>query len=242
MFSDLFFTWEQISLFTTDVCNLDRSVYFPRCPVLSRLDIGYHILGNLSIKERFPNTRTASEGLIQSEATSIIGTAKTLTMRIILHKNTANQLKSIQTIAFIPVLMLVFYVLFVSSFSVRDTAQHPFPFPVPSPVADGSAVVAAAAAASSGSNVLFPSFRYNNRNYWLEYSTPPTTIFPEYEDGDGFFEDVSTTPKPGPHFLTANHTVKQIPIGSTVVFDCKVGDLLDHQVIDDNLADYNHFL
>ncbi len=37
-----------------------------------------------------------------------------------------------------------------------------------------------------GGSVLFPSFSYNRRNFWLEYSTPPsTTEF--YLDDDEVF-------------------------------------------------------
>eukprot|EP00095_Tigriopus_kingsejongensis_P011063 maker-scaffold23_size669530-snap-gene-2.11 protein:Tk11063 transcript:maker-scaffold23_size669530-snap-gene-2.11-mRNA-1 annotation:"PREDICTED: obscurin-like" len=70
---------------------------------------------------------------------------------------------------------------------------------------------------------LFPSFRYNNnRNFWLEYSTPPSTTFPEYEE---YFEVRSTTPDPGPFFLAGtqrNNSIVEIPLGGTVFLDCKI--------------------
>ena len=86
-------------------------------------------------------------------------------------------------------------------------------------------------ASASGANVLYPSFRFNNRNYWLEYSTPPTTVFPEY-DYEAEMR-AKTTPKPGPHFINLNrnnNTVTRVPVGATEGFDCKIADLMGHQV------------
>ena len=54
------------------------------------------------------------------------------------------------------------------------------PSPHAGPAASASAKAAAAAAASS--NVLYPSYRYNAKNFWLEYSTPPSTQFPDYDE------------------------------------------------------------
>ena len=52
----------------------------------------------------------------------------------------------------------------------------------------------------SSSNVLYPSFR--NRNYWLEYSTPSTTTFLDYDAAyDSMDSWSTTTPRPGPFFL-----------------------------------------
>ncbi|XP_059093608.1 uncharacterized protein LOC131888706 [Tigriopus californicus] len=70
---------------------------------------------------------------------------------------------------------------------------------------------------------VFPSFRYNNnRNFWLEYSTPPSTTFPEYDE---YYELRSTTPDPRPFFLNGdltNNSVVEIPLGGTVFLDCQV--------------------
>ena len=82
-------------------------------------------------------------------------------------------------------------------------------------------------------NGIYSSFR-NNRNFWLEYSTPPTTRYPEYEED--FFDSVqgaassSTSRPPGPHFLTANHSRLQSPVGATTFLHCQVDDLKDLQV------------
>ena len=105
-----------------------------------------------------------------------------------------------------------------------------FPVPTihPSPAGKSSA---------GGGNVLFPSYRYNQRNFWLEYSTPPTTVFPE-EDEYGWDQEeddylVSTTPEPSPYFVNGalrNHTVRRVPVGHVVLLDCPVRDLMDYQV------------
>lgn len=84
-------------------------------------------------------------------------------------------------------------------------------------------------------NGIYSNFR-NNRNFWLEYSTPPTTRYPEYEED--FFDDysassvqpASSTSPPGPHFLTANHSRLQSPVGATTFLHCQVDDLKDLQV------------
>ena len=52
----------------------------------------------------------------------------------------------------------------------------------PSPHAEPSASASANAVAEASSNVLFPSYRYNAKNFWLEYSTPPSTRFPDYDE------------------------------------------------------------
>ena len=78
-------------------------------------------------------------------------------------------------------------------------------------------------------NGIYSSFR--QRNFWLEYSTPPTTRYPEYEDY--FFQSSpgqASTPVPGPHFLTANHSRIHSPVGSTTFLHCQVDELRDLQV------------
>ena len=79
---------------------------------------------------------------------------------------------------------------------------------------------------------IYSSFR--NRNFWLEYSTPPTTKFPDYDDYYYNYGSTSqtTTPDPGPRFKESmsNHTLIQAPIGSTAFLHCKVEDLRDFQV------------
>lgn len=84
-------------------------------------------------------------------------------------------------------------------------------------------------------NGIYSSFR--NRNFWLEYSTPPTTKFPDYEDyyydrGGGGSSTSPTTPDPGPQFLdsASNHTLVQTPVSSTTFLHCEVEDLRDFQV------------
>ena len=90
-------------------------------------------------------------------------------------------------------------------------------------------------------NGIYSSFR--NRNFWLEYSTPPTTKFPDYDDyyyagasGAGVAGSNTgtspTTPDPGPQFLDSatNHTLVQAPISSTTFLHCQVEDLRDYQV------------
>jgi hypothetical protein len=74
---------------------------------------------------------------------------------------------------------------------------------------------------------VYSSFR--NRNFWLEYSTPPTTLFPEYDE---YNPEPSATPEPGPIFRDAalNHSTLQAPVGSTVFLDCRIADLMDYQV------------
>ena len=74
---------------------------------------------------------------------------------------------------------------------------------------------------------VYSSFR--NRNFWLEYSTPPTTLFPEYDE---YNPEPSATPEPGPIFRDAslNHSTIQSPVGSTVFLDCRIADLMDYQV------------
>merc|ERR1719412_2341084 len=81
----------------------------------------------------------------------------------------------------------------------------------------------------SSGNVLYSGFQ-NRRNYWLEYSTPPTTLFPDYDEYDMY--GTSTTPVPGPYFIEPfkNHSTKQRPLGTAAHLNCRVGDLLDHQV------------
>ena len=88
---------------------------------------------------------------------------------------------------------------------------------------------------------IYSSFR--NRNFWLEYSTPPTTKFPDYDDYYYNYGSTSqtTTPDPGPRFKEsmANHTLVQAPIGSTAFLHCKVEDLRDFQVSLLNLESEN---
>ena len=81
----------------------------------------------------------------------------------------------------------------------------------------------------SSGNVLYSGFQ-NRKNYWLEYSTPPTTFFPDYDEYE--FYATSTTPKPGPYFIEPfkNHSTKQRPLGTAAHLNCRVGDLLDYQV------------
>ena len=81
----------------------------------------------------------------------------------------------------------------------------------------------------SSGNVLYSGFQ-NRKNYWLEYSTPPTTLFPDYDEYEMY--GTSTTPKPGPFFIEPfkNHSTKQRPVGSAAFLNCRVGDLLDNQV------------
>ena len=74
---------------------------------------------------------------------------------------------------------------------------------------------------------LFPSFRYNNnRNFWLEYSTPPSTTFPDYDEE--YYELKTTTPDPGPAFVDAsrrNGSTVEVPLGATVFLDCIIQGL-----------------
>jgi hypothetical protein len=81
-------------------------------------------------------------------------------------------------------------------------------------------------------NGIYSSFR--NRNFWLEYSTPPTTKYPEYDDDDYYLNTAGppTTPDPRPHFVDSisNHTLVQSPLGSTAFLNCRVDDLKDYQV------------
>ena len=85
---------------------------------------------------------------------------------------------------------------------------------------------------SGSGNGVYSSFR--NRNFWLEYSTPPTTKFPDYEDYyyAGGSSTAPTTPDPGPQFIdvSSNQTVVQTPVGATTFLHCKVEDLRDFQV------------
>ena len=82
----------------------------------------------------------------------------------------------------------------------------------------------------SSGNVLYSGFQ-NRRNYWLEYSTPPTTLFPDYEEYDVY--GTSTTPVPGPYFIEPfkNHSIKERPLGTAAHLNCRVGDLLENQVM-----------
>ena len=82
----------------------------------------------------------------------------------------------------------------------------------------------------SSGNVVYPGFGKNQRNFWLEYSTPPTTLFPDYDEYELY--GTSTTPEPGPYFMEPfkNHSTKQRPLGTAAHLNCRVGDLLDHQV------------
>ena len=82
----------------------------------------------------------------------------------------------------------------------------------------------------SSGNVLYSGFQ-NRRNYWLEYSTPPTTLFPDYEEYDMY--GTSTTPVPGPYFIEPfkNHSIKERPLGTAAHLNCRVGDLLENQVM-----------
>lgn len=85
-------------------------------------------------------------------------------------------------------------------------------------------------------NGIYSSFR--NRNFWLEYSTPPTTKFPDYDDyyynlpGSVTPAAATTTPEPRPHFVdsSSNHTLVQSPHGSTTFLHCRVHELRDFQV------------
>ena len=81
----------------------------------------------------------------------------------------------------------------------------------------------------SSGNVVYSGFQ-NRRNYWLEYSTPPTTLFPDYDEYELY--GTSTTAEPGPYFLEPfkNHSTKQRPLGNAAHLNCRVGDLLDYQV------------
>ena len=81
----------------------------------------------------------------------------------------------------------------------------------------------------SSGNVVYSGFQ-NRRNYWLEYSTPPTTLFPDYDEYELY--GTSTTAEPGPYFLEPfkNHSTKQRPLGNAAYLNCRVGDLLDYQV------------
>ena len=72
------------------------------------------------------------------------------------------------------------------------------------------------------------------RNFWLEYSTPPTTKYPDYDE---YYYNIgttaqTTTPDPGPRFkdVMSNHSLIQAPIGSTAFLHCNVEDLKDFQV------------
>ena len=82
----------------------------------------------------------------------------------------------------------------------------------------------------SSGNVLYSGFQ-NRRNYWLEYSTPPTTLFPDYDEYDMY--GTSTTPVPGPYFIEPfkNHSIKERPLGTAAHLNCRVGDLLENQVM-----------
>ena len=82
----------------------------------------------------------------------------------------------------------------------------------------------------SSGNVLYSGFQ-NRRNYWLEYSTPPTTLFPDYDEYDMY--GTSTTPVPGPYFIEPfkNHSIKEQPLGTAAHLNCRVGDLLENQVM-----------
>ena len=122
--------------------------------------------------------------------------------------------------------------LFHSFFAVPTTSPLPHPAASASAAAAGSPSAAAAEVGAGGG--LFPSFRYNNnRNFWLEYSTPPSTTFPEYDEE--YYETRTTTADPGPYFVDAagaNNTVVEVPLGATVFLDCVIGALTDEfQVI-----------
>ena len=86
--------------------------------------------------------------------------------------------------------------------------------------------------ASSTGNGIYSSFR--NRNFWLEYSTPPTTKYPDYDEYYYNYGSTikTTTPDPGPKFkdVMSNHSLVQVPIGSTAFLHCKVENLRDFQV------------
>lgn len=78
-------------------------------------------------------------------------------------------------------------------------------------------------------HIFYPSYRQNQRNFWLEYSTPPSTTFAEYPDE----WLTSTTPSPRPLFLEGqrrNHSVVRMPVGSTVFLDCRIKQLMDSEV------------
>lgn len=85
---------------------------------------------------------------------------------------------------------------------------------------------------------VFPSFRYNNnRNFWLEYSTPPSTTFPEYEE---YYEMRPTTPDPRPYFLNGdlkNNSVVEIPLGGTVFLDCEVAQFTSEFEVNETHSD-----
>ena len=73
---------------------------------------------------------------------------------------------------------------------------------------------------------------YRNRNFWHEYSTPPTTKYPEYDDYYYLTSEATPTPDPGPQFVDAlqNHTVIYSSLGSTTFLNCRVQELRDYQV------------
>ena len=73
-------------------------------------------------------------------------------------------------------------------------------------------------------NVKYFSFR-KNQNFWMEYSTPSTTPYPEYKE-----DSSSTLRPPGPHFLTTNHSRLKSPVGATTILDCQVDNLQNLQV------------
>ena len=89
----------------------------------------------------------------------------------------------------------------------------------------------------SSGNVLYSGFQ-NRRNYWLEYSTPPTTLFPDYDEYDVY--GTSTTPVPGPYFIEPfkNHSIKERPLGTAAHLNCRVGDLLENQVMHSGFIAY----
>ncbi len=82
-------------------------------------------------------------------------------------------------------------------------------------------------------HIFYPSYRQNQRNFWLEYSTPPSTTFAEYPEE----WLTSTTPSPRPLFVEGqrrNHSVVRMPVGSTVFLDCRIKQLMDSEVRFDN--------
>ncbi len=107
-----------------------------------------------------------------------------------------------------------------------------------------------------GGSVLFPSFSYNRRNFWLEYSTPPSTTEFYLDDDEVFtislcfnsnylillispqFSGPSTAPAPpsppSPSFELSspslNGSLTRVPLGATATLGCRVKDLGGHQV------------
>lgn len=82
---------------------------------------------------------------------------------------------------------------------------------------------------SCSGNMVYSSFK--NRNFWYEYSTPPTTQYPDYEDYY-YSSEATTTVDPGPYFVDANknHSLIRTPLGATTFLPCRVADITNEQV------------